>query len=360
MSDALTDRHLADVRDADAFDVPAVHAWLHDEVADLPDALPEVRQFTGGASNLTYLLRYPDRELVLRRPPIGAKPTSGHDVLREARIQERLAPVFPYVPRVVATAKDHPAVGSDVAVAERVHGTILRSRIPSALALDAAAARRLSEQLVDRFVDLHAVDPVAAGIEEFGRGPGYVERQIAGWSRRYRAARTRNVPSFERVMAWLEEHRPDDAGACVVHGDWRFDNLVLALDDPSAIVGVLDWELATVGDPLMDLGASLAYWVQADDPRAFRMLRRQPTDAPGMLTRAEVVARYLAATGRQLSPDAWRFYEIYGLFRLAVIIEQIHARDVASPSRNPAFRWFWLGVHVLHRRCLRLIRSGGS
>jgi aminoglycoside phosphotransferase (APT) family kinase protein len=358
VSDELTDRYLAEVRDADAFDVPAVHAWLRGEVGGLPDVLPEVRQFTGGASNLTYLLRYPDRELILRRPPVGAKPTSGHDVLREARIQQRLAPVFPYVPAVVATAEDHPALGSDVSVTERLHGTILRSRIPSALELDAAAARRLSEQLVDRWVELHAVDPTAADLDGFGRGPGYVERQISGWSGRYRAARTRNVPSFERVMAWLEANQPGDAGSCVVHGDWRFDNLVLAPDDPSRIVGVLDWELATVGDPLMDLGASLAYWVQADDGLAFRMLRRQPTDAPGMLTRREVVDRYLAATGRTLTTDAWRFYEVYGLFRLAVIIEQIHARDVGSASRNPAFRWFWLGVHVLHRRCLRLIRTG--
>ncbi|MEX1165029.1 MAG: phosphotransferase family protein [Nitriliruptor sp.] len=359
MSDELVDRHLAEVRDADAFDVAAVHAWLRDEVAGLPDDPPEVRQFTGGASNLTYLLRYPDRELILRRPPVGAKPASGHDVLREARIQELLQPAFPYVPAVVATAEAHPVLGSDVAVTERLHGTILRSRIPSALDLDAAAARHLSEQLVDRWVELHDVDPLATGLASFGRGPGYVERQITGWSQRYRAARTRNVPSFERVMAWLEAHRPDDVGSCVVHGDWRFDNLVLAPDDPSRIVGVLDWELATVGDPLMDLGASLAYWVQADDGRAFRMLRRQPTDAPGMLTRDEVVARYLAATGRSVAPDGWRFYEVYGLFRLAVIIEQIHARDVVSASRNPAFRWFWLGVHVLHRRCLRLIRQAG-
>lgn len=345
------------VRAADTFDVAALHAWLREEVAGLPADPPGVHQFAGGASNLTYLLRYPDRELILRRPPAGAKPASGHDVVREARIQERLAPSFPYVPRVVAVAEDHPALGGDLAVTERLHGTILRTRIPAELGLDPAATRRLSERLVDRWVELHAVDPEAAGLREFGRGPGYVERQVRGWSERYRAARTRNVPRFERVMAWLEANRPDDAGACLIHGDYRLDNLVLAPDDPTRIVGVLDWELATVGDPLMDLGASLAYWVQADDGRAFRMLRRQPTDAPGMLTRCEVVDRYLAATGRSLTPDAWRFYEVYGLFRLAVIIEQIHARDVAAGQRNPAFRWFWLGVHVLHRRCLRLIRS---
>lgn len=348
------------VRPADAFDVAAVHAWLRSEVPDLPDATPGVHQFTGGASNLTYLLRYPDRELILRRPPVGAKPSSGHDVVREARIQQRLAPAFPYAPTVVAVAEDRPELGGPVAVTERLPGTILRSRIPAELGLDPAATRQLSERVVDRWVELHAVDPVATGLDEFGRGPGYVERQIRGWSQRYRAARTRNVPSFERVMAWLEANRPDDVGACVIHGDYRLDNLVLAPDDPTAIVGVLDWELATVGDPLMDLGASLAYWVEADDDRAFRMLRRQPTDAPGMLTRREVVDRYLAATGRTLSADRWRFYEVYGLFRLAVIIEQIHARDVRSPARNPAFRWFWLGVHVLHRRCRRLIRTGST
>ncbi len=349
------------VRAADAFDVAAVHAWLRAQVPDLPADPPGVHQFRGGASNLTYLLRYPDRELILRRPPVGTRPASGHDVVREARLLERLAPVFPYVPRVVAVAEgDEAGLGFDAAVMERLHGTILRTRIPAELGLDPGAARRLSERVVDRWVELHAVDVDAAGLTAFGRGPGYVARQVEGWSRRYRAARTRTVPSFERVMRWLTDHQPDDVGTCLIHGDYRLDNLVLAPDDPTRIVGVLDWELATVGDPLMDLGASLAYWVQADDDRTFRMLRRQPTDAPGMLTRREVVERYLAATGRTSSPQAWRFYEVYGLFRLAVIIEQIHARDVASPSRNPAFRWFWLGVHVLHRRCLRLIRTGSA
>lgn len=346
------------VRDEDAFDVAAVDAWLRerDGVGEtLGAGLPAVRQFAGGASNLTYLLRYPERDLILRRPPRGAKAASAHDMRREHDVQAALAPVFPYVPRMVALCQDPAVLGSDFYVMERVAGTILRQEIPAELGLDAAATRRLCEAVVDRLVDLHAVDPAAAGLDRLGRGPGYVRRQVEGWSARYRAARTRRAPSFERVMAWLADRRPDDVGACVIHNDYRFDNVVLAPDDPQRIVGVLDWEMATVGDPLMDLGGALAYWVQADDDRIMRLLRRQPTHAPGMLTRAEVVERYAERTGRRV--DDWVFYEVFGLFRLAVIAQQIYRRYALRQTRNPAFRHYWVAVRYLDWRCRRAIRQ---
>lgn len=344
------------VRDEDAFDVAAVDAWLRSEADGLGDGLPEVRQFSGGASNLTYLLRYPERDLILRRPPPGAKAASAHDMRREHDVQAALEPVFPYVPAMVALCQDEAVLGSDFYVMERVAGTILRKELPPELGLDAAAARRLCASVVDRLVDLHAVDPAAAGLAGLGRGPGYVRRQVEGWSERYRAARTRNAPSCERVMAWLAEHQPDDVGACVIHNDFRLDNVVLAPGDPQRIVGVLDWEMATVGDPLMDLGGALAYWVEADDDRVMRFLRRQPTHAPGMLTRDEVLVRYADRTGRPIEdPD---FYEIFGLFRLAVIIQQIYRRYALRQTRNPAFRHYWIAVHYLDRRCRRIMRRG--
>jgi aminoglycoside phosphotransferase (APT) family kinase protein len=209
--------------------------------------------------------------------------------------------------------------------------------------------------MVDRLVELHAVDVPAAGLQEFGRGPGYVERQVTGWSERYRAAKTWNVPSFATVMAWLEQNRPDDVGSCLIHNDWRFDNLVLDPADPARILGVLDWEMATVGDPLMDLGSALAYWIQADDDRLMGLLRRQPTHLPGMLTRREVVERYAERSGRTI--DDWTFYEVFGLFRLAVIVQQIYFRYHHKQTRNPAFRHFWIAVNYLDRRCRRLIRG---
>ena len=349
----LTDDARA-VRDEDAFDVAAVDAWLRLREPALSGP-PEVRQFSGGASNLTYLLRYPERDLILRRPPPGTKAASAHDMAREYRVQDSLKPVFPYVPEMVALCQDQDVLGSDFYVMERITGTILRKDISADFALDPAGARQLCESVIDRLVDLHQVDPAAAGLADLGKGPGYVARQVEGWSRRYRAAKTWNVPSFEKVMRWLAANQPDDVAACVIHNDFRLDNVVLAPDDPQRIDGILDWEMATIGDPLMDLGGALAYWIEADDGRFMQSLRRQPTTAPGMLTRAEVVARYADRSGRLV--DNWAFYEVFGLFRLATIAQQIYHRYHHKQTRNPAFRNFWIAVNYLDRRCRRIVKA---
>jgi aminoglycoside phosphotransferase (APT) family kinase protein len=348
------------VREEDAFDVSAVDAWLRTAgVADLgaPHAPPEVRQFAGGASNLTYLLRYPARDLILRRPPAGTKASSAHDMAREHRIQAALKPVFPQVPTMVALCTDQAVLGTDFYVMERVDGVIPRAQMPPEVGTDPALMARLGERFVDLLAELHAVDPDAAGLAELGRGPGYVRRQVEGWSERYRRAKTWNVPTFAHVMRWLEAQRPDDVGACVIHNDFRLDNMVLDRtgDDPLQVRAVLDWELATIGDPLMDLGSSLAYWVQADDGLAGRLFRRQPSHLPGMPTRAQIVARYGERTG--VGTDAWTFYEVFGLFRLAVIAQQIYYRYHHRQTRNPAFRRFWVAAHLLERRCRRAIRA---
>lgn len=348
------------VREEDAFDVTAVDRWLREhalaEISEL-DGPPLIKQFSGGASNLTFLLSYPERDLILRRPPVGTKAASAHDMAREYRIQGALAPVYPYVPKMVALCEDDAVIGSDFYVMERIEGTILRSRIPPRLGLDEESTRRLCRSAVDRLIELHRIDPHAAGLQEMDKGDGYVRRQVDGWSERFRAARTWNVPSFERVMGWLDERAPGDVSHKVLHNDFRLDNLVLAPGEPQRIVGVLDWEMATVGDPFMDLGGALAYWVQADDDRAMRALRRQPTHAPGMLSRREVVEHYGERTG--LAIDDWVFYEVFGLFRLATIIQQIYKRYHLRQTRNRAFRHYWLAVRYLDRRCLGIIRQRG-
>jgi aminoglycoside phosphotransferase (APT) family kinase protein len=338
------------VREEDAFDVDAVDAWLRERV-DLADGLPAVRQFTGGASNLTYLLRYPRRDLILRRPPAGTKARSAHDMAREHRIQALLRPSFPYVPEMVALCTEPAVLGSDFYVMERIDGVTPRAEMPPEVGEEPARMRALGERFVDLLVELHAVDPAAAGLSELNRGPGYVGRQVAGWSERYRRARTWNVPSFARVMRWLDAEQPADVGACVIHNDFRLDNLVLDRSDPLHVRAVLDWEMATIGDPLMDLGSSLAYWLQADDGVASHRFRRQPSHLPGMPTRAEIVARYGERTGRDVSQ--WRFYEVFGLFRLAVIVQQIYYRYHHGQTRNPRFRAYWLATRVLERRCRR-------
>ena len=337
------------VRAEDAPDLAQVASWLEPAVGDLGGE-PVVRQFPGGASNLTFLLHYPARDIVLRTPPRGHKAASAHDMRREFTVQRALRPVFGTVPHVLAIAPDDSAYAMDP-----VRGLILRSDLPPGLSLDEDDARRLATAFVDRLVALHSVDPAAVGLDQLGRGPGYVQRQVEGWSRRYRAARTDDVPDFESVMAWLDGHRPGDVGACVIHNDWRFDNLVLDADDPMTVVAVLDWEMATVGDPLMELGSALAYWVQSDDDRTYRAMRRQPTHLPGMLTRDEVVEQYARRTGRPV-PD-WRWYEVFGLFRLAVILQQIWWRYVHGQTTNPAFASFGAAVAYLHGRAAARIAS---
>ena len=350
-----TDRVSA-VRAEDAFDVGAADGWLRRRT-ELPPGLPEVRQFSGGSSNLTFLLTYAGGpELVLRRPPRGQKAASAHDMSREVRVQTALAPVFPLVPHVLGLCEDEAVLGSPFYVMERVPGTILRGRLPDGLTLDAGQARGLAVRVFDVLAELHAVDVKAAGLADLGRGPGYVGRQVSGWTRRFRAARTDDVPDLEGVMAWLDAHQPPDVGQVLVHNDFRLDNVVL--DDELRAVAVLDWELATVGDPLMDLGGALAYWVQSDDDDVFRLSRRQPSDLPGMPTRAEIVARYAERTGRPV--DGWAFYEVFGLFRLAVIAQQIYYRYAHGQTTNPAFKDLGYFVGYLDERTRRLAGLAGA
>jgi aminoglycoside phosphotransferase (APT) family kinase protein len=245
-------------------------------------------------------------------------------------------------------------LGADFYVMERLAGTILRGRLPKGMDLSPEQARALGLRAVDSLVELHQVDAAAAGLTDLGKGPGYVRRQVSGWSERYRRARTENVPDFEPVMAWLAEHQPEDVANCLVHNDFRLDNLVLDAD--LQVIGVLDWEMATLGDPLMDLGGALAYWVQADDDDMFRLSKRQPTDLPGMPTRADVVDRYRERTG--LTVDHWAFYEVFGLFRLAGIAQQIYYRYHHGQTTNEAFKDFWFFVTYLDERCRRLAGLG--
>ncbi|RYU10469.1 phosphotransferase family protein [Nocardioides iriomotensis] len=353
------------VRDEDAFDVDAVASWLREHADDATglDGTPDVTQFAGGASNLTYRLDWPSgRSLILRRPPAGVKAKGAHDMGREHTIQSRLAPVFPYVPAMVAFCQDEAVIGSDFYVMERLPGTIVRADLPRDVALDEAAARALCETFLDVLAELHQVDVHAAGLDDLGKGEGYVARQVGGWSERYRRARTDDVGDLEAVMAWLDAQQPADVATTVIHNDYRLDNVVLdGLGTGAArITGVLDWEMATLGDPLMDLGGAMAYWIQADDEPAYLAIRRQPSHLPGMLTRAEMVAGYAARTGHEVPPERWRFYEVFGLFRLAVIAQQIYYRFHHGQTTNPAYGEFLQVVRYLDTRCTRLVQEAGG
>ena len=348
------------VRDEDAFDVAAVAEWLRehaDEPGVVPQGIPEVRQFPGGASNLTYLLRWSRggstdgrRDLILRRPPVGAKAKSAHDMAREYVIQKALAPVYPYVAGMVGLCRDDAVIGSDFYVMERIDGLILRKDLPVPLTAEEASA--LCEHAWEALVLLHQVDVDAVpDLASLGRGEGYVGRQVAGWTDRLARAATDDLGDWAPVTTWLDAHQPADMGQCLIHNDWRFDNMVLDPDRGLAVRGVLDWEMATVGDPLMDLGGALAYWIQPDDDEFFQAFRRQPTTAPGMWTREHVVDWYGARTGLVVTPEQWRFYEVFGLFRLGVICQQIWYRYFHGQTHNDAYARFGPAVAYLESRC---------
>lgn len=342
------------IREGEELDPAVVDRFMKAAIPGLEGDI-QIHQYPGGASNLTYQVDYGDRSFVLRRPPFGKIAKSAHDMLREARVMQALKPAYPYVPEIVAICDDHEVLGCDFYVMERLKGIILRQDFPQGLDLDEADTRKLCLNVIDKLVELHQVDAKAAGLDSLGKGAGYVQRQIGGWSDRFRKARTDDVGDFEEVMTWLNDNMPQDVAQCVIHNDYRFDNVVLNPDNPFEVIGVLDWEMATIGDPLMDLGNSLAYWIEAGDEPAMQMLRRQPTHRPGMLTRREVVDYYLERSG--LDVPNFDFYEVYGLFRLAVIIQQIYYRYYHGQTKDKRFAGFGQAANYLEQRCQRLIRE---
>ena len=346
------------VRSEDAIDLDALDRWIRTQVDGLAPGHPEVGQYPKGASNLTYALNYPNRRLVMRRPPMGHKAKSAHDMGREFRIQKALGSSSVAVPEMLALCEDPAIIGSEFYVMDHVEGLILRSCLPQGLALSPARADALCRAAVDQLIALHSVDVESTGLDRFSKGPGYARRQIDGWSARFQKARTWNVIQGKKVMAWLDAHCPDDVGLCMIHGDYRLDNLVLKpnldrADEPIEVKAILDWELATIGDPLMDLGNSMAYWVQSDDDFYFKRFRRQPTHVNGMWSREQVVAYYCEQRG--LSAEHWAFYEVYGLFRLAVIAQQIYYRYHHKQTTNQQFKYLWTAVNYLLWRCHRII-----
>ena len=345
------------VRDEDAFDVEAVADWLREHAEAFVEDLvgtPEVTQFPGGASNLTYQLRYPDRDVILRRPPSGVKAKGAHDMGREYLIQDQLRPLFPYVATMVGHCTDESVIGSDFYVMEKVDGVIPRRDLPFDLPPEQVS--QLCENAFDVLIALHSVDVAESpALEALGKGDGYVDRQMGGWTKRFANARTDDTGDWSDVIEWLEAHKPRDVGQRMIHNDFRFDNMVLDGDDPMRVVGVLDWEMATVGDPLMDLGGTLSYWVEPGDDEFFQMFRRQPTTTPGMWTREQVVAHYCDRMGFSVTPEQWRFYEVFGLFRLAVIAQQIWYRYFHKQTTNEAYAVFGPAVGYLETRCRSLL-----
>ncbi|MGE5371178.1 MAG: phosphotransferase family protein [Solirubrobacterales bacterium] len=353
MSD-VTDRATS-IRSGEELDPKKVLEFLKDSVPGLNGEI-EIKQFPSGFSNLTYSVKVGDREMVLRRPPFGKKAKTAHDMGREYKILSALKPVFPYCPQPLVYTEDEAVMGCPFYVMERIPGIILRRDLPKGMELNPKEARTLSENLITVQYKLHSVDYAKAGLADFGKPEGYVRRQVEGWSGRYRDAKTPDAPDFEKVMQWLHDKMPGESGIVgIIHNDFKFDNAVLDPSNPMEIIGILDWEMATLGDPLMDLGSSLGYWVEQDDPAPLQAIRQMPTNLEGMLTRQEQFALYGELMG--IKVDHFDFYYCFGLFRLAVIAQQIYYRFFHGQTKDPRFGALIAAVKVLEATALQVIEK---
>ena len=339
------------VRAGEALDAGRLGAYLAAQLPDLELPLG-IRQFRSGFSNLTYLVSAGPREFVLRRPPVGTRPKSGHDMGREFRVLSALHPGFAECPRPLHFCADESVIGAPFYLVERIRGIILRRDYPPGLEATPAVVRTQQQALVNGLAKLHRVDYRALGLSELGRPEGYVTRQVQGWTERYERARTADAPPAAEVAARLTAQQPRVPGrAALIHNDFKLDNVVFDPVDPARLVGVLDWEMATIGDPLMDLGCSLAYWIEAGDGAEMLATRMMPTHLPGSLSRAGVLERYAAASGCPVGD--FRFYRVFGLFRLAVITQQIYFRFYHGQTRDQRFAALGAMTQVLVRRAAR-------
>ncbi len=339
------------VRAGEELDLVALERYLASSVAGASGPVT-VEQFPSGHSNLTYLVRAGDLELVLRRPPFGNRVKTAHDMGREYNILSKLHAAYPPAPEPLAYCTDESVLGAPFYVMRRIRGIILRRKIPDALAVTPERVRALCESFIDNLATLHAVDYRAAGLGDLGKPDGYCERQVSGWTKRYHDARTDDIDAVDRIAAWLAERIPKESGATLIHNDYKFDNLVLDPNEPTRIIGVLDWEMSTLGDPLMDLGTTLGYWVQEDDPEPMKMLPFVPSNLPGAMTRAELAARYSERTGRAVHD--LRFYYCFALFKTAVVAQQIYARYHRGLTKDERFASMIMGVRLLSERAVQV------
>ncbi len=342
---------LIDIRPDERLDLSRLEPWLRARLPAVPGALT-ISQFGGGHANLTYLVRFGDRECVLRRPPLGPVAPTAHDMRREHRVLARLGTCYPLAPTSYALCDDPAVIGADFHVMERRHGFVIRRQLPPDVAGDPILARRLGEMLADSLAALHRVDPRAVGLDGLGRPDGYVTRQLAGWTARW-AATGRELPAMDRIAVWLRAGLPPQQAATLVHNDYQIENILVDAADPATAVAVLDWDMCTRGDPLMDLGYLLNCWSDPDDDPAWRGVSPTPGRAPGLPTRRELVERYARSAGFDVEHAHW--YHVFGVFKLAVVLEQIHVRFRRGQTRDTRFATLGERVQRLAAKGLALL-----
>ncbi len=347
---AFDDPELIEVRADERLDLARIEPYLR---AHLPGAEGPlaIAQFGGGHANLTYLVRFGEREFVLRRPPLGPIAATSHDMSREHRVLSVLHRGYALAPESYHLCTDHGVIGADFLVVERRHGFVIREDLPERFRGDPALGVRIGEMIVDCLAALHTVDHDAVGLGALGRPEGFVARQVAGWTKRWHAAKDADNADMDRLAAWLADGIPETRVHTLVHNDYKLDNVLVAHDDPGRAVAVLDWDMCTSGDPLVDLGNLLNYWAEAGDDPAWRTAAAMPTWREGFPSRAQAVARYAQATGFDVAEMPW--YHVFGVFKLAVILQQIHIRWLRGQTRDARFA-------ALGKRVAALIAKGNA
>jgi aminoglycoside phosphotransferase (APT) family kinase protein len=294
----------------------------------------EITQIAGGFSNLTFLIQTSQGKFAMRRAPFGEKISKAHDMVREYQVLESLQKAgYKKAPKPILLYDDQQGDGTPLLVMEFVEGNILRNKPKPDLSLNESEFRKLSENTIESLIELHQLELTQSGLINLGKPEGYVERPIMGWTERYERAKTNKLPEMEKVALWLKANIPPKENVGFIHNDYKYDNLVLDREAKTEIKAVLDWEMATVGDPLMDLGTSLAYWAQADDPEILKMFNM--TDLPGNMNRAEVIQYYEERTPLYLGNIL--FYYVFGLFKVGVIGQQIYKRFSQGFTNDPRF-----------------------
>jgi aminoglycoside phosphotransferase (APT) family kinase protein len=353
----------APIRQGEDLDWRSLEAYLRQHLPERldgealdPNAALAVKQFPGGHSNLTYCLRFGEREFVMRRPPFGPVAPTAHDMPREHRLLAAIHPHFPLAPKPYLLCEDTSIIGAPFYLMERRRGIVVRQSVPPEIGDDLQLRYKISESLVDTLAEMHAVDIQSTGLTAIGKPAGFVKRQVGGWAGRWERSKTTDLPEMTEAARWLIDRLPPDpAWPTLVHNDYKLDNLMLDAGNPSRIVAILDWEMCTVGDPLVDLGLLLCYWPQAGDPELFADSLRGVTTLPGWMKRADIVERYAARSGRDLANIG--YYHTFAVFKLAVVIQQIYYRYHVGQTRDERFAGFDKRVEALAKTAHSMIHA---
>ncbi len=343
------------IRPGEELDCGKLEPFLRSHFPDEAEHF-RVSQFPSGHSNLTYCVELGHRKMVLRRPPFGSKVKSAHDMGREFHVLSKLHDAYSPAPKVLLYCDDSSILGAPFYLMEPISGIILRKDPPPGLLFTPETARALCESFIDNLARLHSIDYAAIGLADLGKPQGYLERQVRGWIERYHGSKTHDLPEVEQISFWMRENLPLSNYASLIHNDYKFDNVILDPADLTKIIGVLDWEMCTLGDPLSDLGTALAYWVEAGDSDDLQKLRWGPTNYPGSMTRNELVQRYAQTSSRDVSNMV--FYVVFARFKVAVIVQQIYYRYHVGLTKDPRFAAMPQVVRTLLRHSLHSAQTG--